>query len=645
MALPNLTLQQVINQLNSGDLWSSDTITYSFPTTKSNMYTGGGEGGGFQALSNVQITFAEYALTGWDELIAATFLEGTGNTNIEIANTTSGIDYAHAYFPNTGSVWFNPDYGDLTKPVIGEYGYSTFIHEIGHALGLEHMGDYNGSGNWAPESYQDTTVLSIMSYFGPDQGSNDGKNDIMWADWTKGGVTYGAQTAMLNDVMAIQDMYGADMTTRTGATTYGFNSNITGNAAQLFNFDINENPILCIYDAGGNDTLDLSGFNTSSTISLVAGSFSHCNEMTNNISIAYSATIENAVGGNKADTIIGNGVANILTGGRGNDTIDGAGGDDIAKFAGAFADYTIVDLGNGAYTVTDNNSADGDDGTDNLTSIEILRFSDRDVGSGASATAPVLATALSDKTADPGSLFSFAIPAGSFTDPNGDTLTYSATRDGGGNLPAWLSFDAATGTFSGTPAESDTGTISVVVTASDGSETVSDIFVITVGDGGGSGDDIVGTGLGEDLSGTAAGEIIWGLGGSDTIEAGAGNDFLVGGAGGDALWGQGGSDTFYYFASGDSPFKNGKFDTIMDFSRADGDLIDVSSIDANSRKGGNQTFRFDAQGDGWAKTGQISYWINDGETHIYGNTDKDRKAEFYAVLDGAIDLQASDFVL
>ena len=56
MALQNLTLQQVINQLNSGDLWSSDTITYSFPTTQSNMYTGGGEGGGFEALSNVQIT-------------------------------------------------------------------------------------------------------------------------------------------------------------------------------------------------------------------------------------------------------------------------------------------------------------------------------------------------------------------------------------------------------------------------------------------------------------------------------------------------------------------------------------------------------------------------------------------------------------
>ena len=257
----------------------------------------------------------------------------------------------------------------------------------------------------------------------------------MWADWVKGGTTYSAQTPMLNDVYAIQQMYGADTTTRAGATVYGFNSNITGNAGKVFDFDVNGNPIVCIYDASGNDTLDLSGFSTKSTISLVAGTFSDCNEMTNNISIAYSATIENAVGGAGNDTITGNDVANILNGGRGNDTINGGGGNDVAVFSGAWANYTIVSNGNGSYTVTDNV---GNDGKDTLSSIETLRFSDKNVtdGGGDSDTAPIVSVALADQTADPDSPFTFTIPTGAFTDPDGDVLTYSAKLSGGASLPA-----------------------------------------------------------------------------------------------------------------------------------------------------------------------------------------------------------------
>ena len=63
----------------------------------------------------------------------------------------------------------------------------------------------------------------------------------------------------------------------------------------------------------------------------------------------------------------------------------------------------------------------------------------------------------------------------------GDTLTYSATLNNGDPLPAWLSFDPATRTFSGTPTNDNVGAITVKVTADDGNGgTVSDSFVLTV---------------------------------------------------------------------------------------------------------------------------------------------------------------------
>lgn len=634
----NWNLNQVLNQLNSGSMWSGTQISYSFPTSTINMETGGGEGRGFSPLSNVQITFAEYALACWDDLIAPSFFEGSGNTNIEIGNTTTGIEYAHAYYPNDGTVWFNPSFDDLKNVVIGDYGYGTFIHEIGHALGLEHMGDYNGGGNWTPSSFQDTTVLSIMSYFGPDQGSDDGKNQVMWADWVKGGTTYAAQTPMLNDIMAMQAIYGVDTTTRTGATVYGFNSNISGIAANFFDFEVNANPILCIFDSSGNDTLDLSGFSTASTISLVAGTFSDCNQMTNNISIAYTATIENAVGGAGNDTIKGNDVANILKGGRGNDIINGAGGNDIAVFAGAFANYTIISNGTGSYTITDKV---GHDGIDTLTSIETLRFTDSDVTDGGSNTAPVLANALVDQDVTPDTFFTFTIPSGSFTDPNGDALTYSAMLTGGGALPSWLSFNPTTRTFSGTPDSSDVATLSIVVKASDGTETASDTFVIDVGSGS---SDVFGTIAVDDLVGNDASQTFWALGGNDTVMAGGDNDTIYGGAGGDRLWGESGADTFAYNSVGESQYRNGKFDIIKDFSLADGDMIDFSGVDANTR-GGKQAFRFTGDGDGWAKRGQCDYWIDGDTTYIYGYTDRDRNPEFFIQIDGAVALSAANFIL
>jgi hypothetical protein len=97
--------------------------------------------------------------------------------------------------------------------------------------------------------------------------------------------------------------------------------------------------------------------------------------------------------------------------------------------------------------------------------------------------APTVANSIPDQNATENTPFNFTFAVNTFNDQDvGDTLTYSAQLNGGGALPAWLSFDAATRSFSGTPANGDVGTISIDLIASDGNGgTVTDTFDIAVG--------------------------------------------------------------------------------------------------------------------------------------------------------------------
>lgn len=83
-------------------------------------------------------------------------------------------------------------------------------------------------------------------------------------------------------------------------------------------------------------------------------------------------------------------------------------------------------------------------------------------------TAPQAATTITAQKANEKSRWQFTLPANAFRDPDGDTLTYTASLVDGKALPKWLYFDAAKRTFSGTPGNDDVGNLSIRVTANDG---------------------------------------------------------------------------------------------------------------------------------------------------------------------------------
>lgn len=391
----------------------------------------------FTAFTAGQQELARESIQLWDELIGISLRETkSGNADITFGGTDTGGAQAYAYLPFgdvyddfystnydfeeigrlSGDVWIDRGVASNFFPLDDSYyAKTTMIHEIGHAFGLSHPGDYNatddndGDGVPDPITYandaffaQDSRQYSIMSYF---DAYETGAQHV---DFSLLNFSYAA-TPLIHDIASIQAIYGVDTATRTGDTVYGFNST-AGNS--VFDFTSNTRPVVAIWDAGGNDTLDFSGWNTSSVIDLNAGAFSsgggieefltleevNANRAAlgfaartqatfdfyedlkaqlglttglfkDNISIAYGVTVENAVGGGGDDLIIANEVGNRIDGGAGSDTVSYE-----TATAAVSANLTV-------------GRAAGGSGNDFLTSIENLTGSDfRDTLTGNAGT-------------------------------------------------------------------------------------------------------------------------------------------------------------------------------------------------------------------------------------------------------------------
>lgn len=273
---------------------------------------------------------AESAIQQWDDVLDLSFSESTEASDIDIILGSDRSAWSQTWVNGAGGisrsiVSLDPTvYGSPEEP--GGYGLTTLIHEVGHSLGLGHPGPYDGWARFASDALwlNDTRQYSVMSYFNAHHSGAEHRDAY-------------AVTPLLYDIYAAQKIYGPDMSTRSGDTVYGFNAD----AARLaFDFSANDKPVLAIWDAGGTDTLDLSGYQMDQRVTLTAGEFSDIGGLTANIAICYGVTIENLVAGTGDDVIIGNEADNRLEGLAGDDTFEGGGGNDTL-IGGPGSDFAV----------------------------------------------------------------------------------------------------------------------------------------------------------------------------------------------------------------------------------------------------------------------------------------------------------------
>ena len=312
---------------NRNDMGRGATVTYSFidsrPAGLSRDHYKN-----FTAFSTAQQAQIRQALAHYEDVANINFVE-------QRSGGTLSLGYAETYFDFDGNGTFERAGGLATRPnasgariVIdrstsdfssGDWGYQVWLHELGHAVGGFNdvtMGR-NPDSQYAASSErrnrgmdgqllsssQDSHKYTLMSYI--DHPDMPGVNP---------------RSLGLYDIAAIQALYGANWSHNSGNNTYAWGAN--------------ETFIETSWYGGGNDTISASNESRRAVIDLRAGHFSsigslnNSGDATDNLAIAYGATIENATGGSGSDIITGNSAANVLIGNAGNDLISGGRGKD-----------------------------------------------------------------------------------------------------------------------------------------------------------------------------------------------------------------------------------------------------------------------------------------------------------------------------
>ena len=172
---------------------------------------------------------------------------------------------------------------------------------------------------------------------------------------------------------------------------------------------------------------------------------------------------------------------------------------------------------------------------------------------------------------------------------------------------------------------------------------------------GGSGEDLLEGGSGDDwlkghdgadrLFGGEGDDVLKGASGRDTLSGGPGDDLIEGGANRDMLEGGAGADTFRFYHRDFGSANGGRCDRILDFSSMEGDLIDLSRIDANRKLDGKQAFDFIGHTRFSGTAGELQVLWGEGYSLVRGDIDGDGRHDFALRVDSDVQLSAEDFLL
>jgi Ca2+-binding RTX toxin-like protein len=553
-------VQDPLDTLDLGFTFDTNTIEIYFATlgqqfgpsgTASRNWTPSEQASVMSALSTISaVTNVTFAVTNDPNAADFTFTLDHLDANV-LGQTFPGTTHAYLEFDPNEVGWTAAG----LQP--GGLGYSVVIHEVGHALGLDHP-FYDGLDNQVMQGVTETfnsygtwqlnqQVFTIMSY-------NDG-----WPtgpDGVSPSYNYGyAQTMMALDIAALQERYGANTSTNTGNNSY-----VLGDSATAGGYT-------AIWDNSGTDAISYSG-TRNATIDLRqatlhseiggGGYVSYVSGVFGGFTIANGSMIENATGGSGNDTITGNDFVNTLTGNNGMDTLHGGGGNDVllggagddTLDGGAGLDAMTGGTGSDTYTIDDAGDTitelAGDAGVDTAdvfvnyvlsTGVENAEVQGTSLTVTGNAAANTITAYFGDNTLIGldgndrliGGAGNDVLIGGPGADSLDGRLGFNVV-DYSGSAAAVVVDQGSGGQQHGGDAEGDTVTnVSEIIGSSLG-DTLVGFAVMQAGDG----NDI--------LQDTSPSSFLW----SNEMHGDAGDDLLIGGGGGDVLDGGAGNDTASY---------------------------------------------------------------------------------------------------